>query len=259
VAWGLFVWSVGEGYGGMFNGTAALIMGAPGAALIYALLALASLPSAKKERDKVEPEEKAARQPAAFWLVFVWSLLWFGGMFWQLATSGMNSVSGLKTMILANADGAPGWLSSIDIHTANFINSFGTYKYAMSSGQSMNMMQMAQMPIKHGTGDWFTPLLAIVMLLIGMGVYWKPIRKVTLILGIIVSLIFWVVGQSLGTYYTGLATDPNSGPLIVLLAIAIFGCWDLDAGLKRFMDRSEDLLVGKDNNVVCESSSRGTP
>jgi hypothetical protein len=33
--------------------------------------------------------------------------------------------------------------------------------------------------------------------------------------------VFWVLGQDLGQLYSGQATDPNSGPLIALMAIAL--------------------------------------
>jgi hypothetical protein len=42
--WGLAVWFGGEGLAGMASGHATLLMGAPGAALIYVILALAVMP-----------------------------------------------------------------------------------------------------------------------------------------------------------------------------------------------------------------------
>jgi hypothetical protein len=39
---------------------------------------------------------------------------------------------------------------------------------------------------------------------------------------IVLGLVFWVATQGFGLILTGAATDPNSGPLIVLLALA---CW----------------------------------
>jgi hypothetical protein len=242
-AWGLFVWVIGEGYGGLFSGQASLLMGAPGAAIIYSLLALAVLPRNKKGTEK-DPRANTASSPVAFWLVIVWALLWLGGMFWQITTTGMNSASGTKAMILANADGAPHWLATTDTYAADKINSLGTYTQTMSSGQSMSMMQMAQMPTKKGSGDWFTPVMAVIMLFVALGVFLKGIvRKIALTIGIILSLSFWVVGQSLGAYYTGLATDPSTAPLIILLAIAVWGCTNLDAAMKQFLDKTEHILV----------------
>jgi hypothetical protein len=168
-----------------------------------------------------------------FLLLAVWAALWFGGVIWQLTTAGQNSASGMKSMILANAQSAPHWLANADIYVADRLNSIGTYTQPMATGQSMDMMQMAQMPTQKGTGDWFTPMLAVLMLFVCMGVFvnrWT--RKVALAAGVILAFFFWIVGQNLGGYYTGLATDPSTGPLIVLLAIAIWGCTNLDAELK---------------------------
>jgi hypothetical protein len=231
VPWGLFVWAIGEGYGGMFNGQASLLMGAPGAAVLYVMLALAVLPTGKKTSKKRDTPQQAA----ASWLLIVWAALWFGGAVWQLTATGQDTASGMKSMILANAQSAPHWLASTDAHLVNTLNKTGAYKQPMITGQSMNMMQMAEMPTEKGTGDWLTPTLAILMLFTSMGVFVSGwVRKTALGFGIAIALLFWIVGQNLGSYYTGTATDPNSGPLIVLLAVTIWGCAGLDAELKKF-------------------------
>jgi hypothetical protein len=36
----------------------------------------------------------------------------------------------------------------------------------------------------------------------------------------VVSLVIWVVGEALGMILASGATDPNTGPLLVLLALA---------------------------------------
>jgi hypothetical protein len=46
---------------------------------------------------------------------------------------------------------------------------------------------------------------------------------VALGVGIVISLAYWVFGQSLGgPFWVGNATDVNAAPLFVLLAVAIF-------------------------------------
>ena len=110
----------------------------------------------------------------------------------------------------------------------------------------MSTMQMAQMSTQAGSGYWFIWLVVLVQLCIGFGVLFKGYwRKLAIGAGIILSLIFWVVGQSLGSYYTGLATDPNTGPLFILLGVAILGCAQLDQKLSRLGRRIEDVLIGK--------------
>ena len=49
VAWALSVWYLGEGLGGLFGTGASMLTGAPGAALLYAILALAVWPRPAKD------------------------------------------------------------------------------------------------------------------------------------------------------------------------------------------------------------------
>jgi copper(I)-binding protein len=49
------------------------------------------------------------------------------------------------------------------------------------------------------------------------------LRLVAAWTGIVLSVLFWVFGQGLGNLGSGQSTDPNSGPLLVLLAVALIG------------------------------------
>ena len=40
--------------------------------------------------------------------------------------------------------------------------------------------------------------------------------------GIQVWVLYWVIGQCMGGFWTGLATDPNAAPLVTLLDLAAF-------------------------------------
>jgi len=55
----------------------------------------------------------------------------------------------------------------------------------------------------------------------------SPGRRAALTLAAVVALVTWVVGQNLGGIFTGAGTDPNSGPLLVLLAAAY---WPASSG-----------------------------
>jgi uncharacterized membrane protein YwaF len=235
VVWGLSVWFTGEGLAGMASGHATLLMGAPGAALLYAIIALAVLPS----KDAKKPHE---REPA-YWLAIIWAILWIGGAIFQLLP-GQNSVSDLGSMIIGNASRAPGWLATIDAHAANFVNSFGTATRSMA-GMHMTTLQMAQMSTRSGSGYGLILFVAVVQSLIGLAIFMPRygLRKFAIAAGILVSLGFWVVGQSLGGYYTGLATDPNTAPLLILLGVAILGCSQLDKSLSGLFKRIENALV----------------
>jgi hypothetical protein len=218
VVWGLFVWYVGEGLGGIFSGHTELLMGAPGAALLYVILSLAVFP-----KDETEKPKKEYLFPAA-WLAFVWAFVWVGGAIYQLLP-GQNSVAGLASMIAGNASGAPGWLATLDMHTANVISGFATTN-------------------AQGNCYWFILLLAILQLVIGFGVFaQKSTREFVLCMGIGLSIVCWVVGQSLGGYWTGLATDPSTGPLFVLLGLTILGQPMIDQELAKTYKRLEKFFI----------------
>jgi hypothetical protein len=68
IAWALGVWYLGEACGGLAGGDASLTAGAPGSALLLAILAAAAWP----DRD-------ASRESPAPWLPFAWASVWVGG------------------------------------------------------------------------------------------------------------------------------------------------------------------------------------
>lgn len=254
VGWGFVVWIFGEGYGGIFSGHTLLLMGAPGAVIIYILLALAVMPSKK------EGKQQHKKQSAAYWLVFVWLILWVGGGVYQMLP-GQDTASDVSSMISGMAQGAPGWMASLDNHTANVINGFGgasktiTTCSSGSGGMNMTGAQMAHMSNESCTstqsdpGYWFILLMATLQFAIGFGVLFSGIwRKLAISLGIVFSLAFWVLGQSMGAYFTGLATDPNSGPLFILLGLAILGCTNLDQKLSKLGKKIEDVMIGKSHH-----------
>jgi hypothetical protein len=189
VAWGLIVWYFGEGLGGLLTWQTSILMGAPGAALLYVILALAVMPN--KDGEK-QPE---AKQPA-YWLPLAWAILWIGGATLQLLP-GQNTTADLSSMISGMTAGAPGWLASLQNHTVHLLN---------------------------GKNFWTIVVLVAVQALIGLLVLFPGhARRLAISAGIILSLIFWFVGQGLATYYSGLATDPNTAPLFILMAVAVLG------------------------------------
>jgi hypothetical protein len=79
IAWALAVWYLGEGLSGIASGHASLMTGAPGSALLLALLGAAAWP--RSEGSSVAP---------ARWLPLAWAALWVGGAVFQ-ALPGQNT------------------------------------------------------------------------------------------------------------------------------------------------------------------------
>jgi hypothetical protein len=67
-------------------------------------------------------------------------------------------------------------------------------------------------------------VLAVAFPLIAVSVYLPPRAATTaqaaLLLAIVFAVVIWVAAQALGGILASGATDPNSGPLLVLLALA---------------------------------------
>jgi len=188
IAWALGVWWIGEGLGGVLNGTADPVNGAPGAVIIYALLAVLLWP---KDRADQKGGFIAARPVGAPIAKALWFVLW--GSLSYFAVLGANRSSrGLHDVISAEANGEPGWVAWIDRHSASLVDHRG----------------MAVMTALSG-------LLAIV----AVGTYLpKSFANATVVLAAVLGLVFWVVGENFGALFTNGATDVNSGPLLVLLA-----------------------------------------
>lgn len=182
IVWALGVWYTAEGLSGLASGHASLLTGAPGSALLYAVLAAAAWPNGTRN----------AEAPAG-WLVWAWTALWVGAAVYQLLP-GQNSGSAVASLLSDAAQGSPSWLAPVDTSIANWVGRNG----ALAVGA-----------------------LAVMEFLVGVTALSRKTRTWALALGIVVSLAIWVIGQDLGQLYTGQATDPNSAPLIVLMALAL--------------------------------------
>ena len=193
IIWALCVWYFGEGLGGLAGGQSSLLMGAPGAALLYAIIGFGVLPNDNDNSDTKIPS----------WFSYIWMAIWMGGeilLLWSQST-----VKTLSIMIAGNAKSAPKWLASIDIHFSNWLLS---------------------------RSEWFLAVILLLYFAIGFTVLMSRKWRFTgIILGVILSILFWIVGQSLGGYYTGLATDVSTAPLIIMLGIAILGTKKIELNL----------------------------
>ena len=189
VAWSLGVWWFGEGLGGVLAGTASPVNGAPGAVILYALLAVLLWPGARaRTAPFVAAQAVGARAARALWLVLWLSLAWFA------VTPANRAPQALHDMISGMADGQPGWLAAVERNAA-----------ALVAGQGLAA----------------SIVLAAALGLIAVGVYLpRPAARAALVLAMVVAAVIWVVGEAFGMILAGGATDPNSGLLLILLALA---------------------------------------
>jgi hypothetical protein len=187
-AWSLGVWWFGEGLGGVLNGGASPVNGAPGAVILYGLLAVLLWPA---DRDPAAPFIAAravgARVARALWLV-----LWLSQAYFAL-TPANRAPQALNGVITGMESGEPGWLAGIDRGAAALVAHQGLVA---------------------------SIVLAVALVLIAVAVY-LPGRtaRAGLVLAIVVAAVIWVVGQDLGMILAGGATDPNTGPLLIVLAL----------------------------------------
>ena len=199
--WVFGVWFFGEGLGQLFTGSASALTGAPGSVLLYGLIGLMAWPRSAptKASEETEPSVGIASSAAARGIggAVTPLLVWCG--YWSLAAvlfllPNNRTPTSVLSAIVGMSPGEPSTYS-------HFLNSFGGH---FGSG---------------GVGT--TWLLAIGSLVIGFGplIFRRP--AIFLAAGGLLATFFWVSGQGLGGIFTGSGTDPNSGPLVVLLALAM--------------------------------------
>lgn len=189
IIWSLAVWWFGEGLGGILHGAGTPIGGGPGAVLIYALLAIVLWPTDREDRAPFA----AARAVGTTAARALWLVLWVGMAVLSLLGAG-RSPQGTRDLITGLVAGQPAWLAAVDRDTASAVEN-------------------------HGLA--LAVVLATLCLLVAVGAFLSPRwTRLTLVLAIVGSGVIWVFGQNFGTILAGGATDPNSGPLLILLALA---------------------------------------
>jgi hypothetical protein len=182
LVWAFIVWWFGEAFGMLFMNMANALTGAPGAVIIYALIGLIVWPN---DRPGGLLGVRGAR--------ISWAVLWvlMGGL-WLL---GVNSSANATRTLINAAPSGMSWLSTVQNWAANGAK---------------------------GNGLAIALVLAFTSFAIGIAVAanWHP--RPFLILAVVLNLAYWVLGQGFGGIFQGGATDPNAGPLFVLLAYVMY-------------------------------------
>jgi hypothetical protein len=191
IVWALGVWWLGEGFGGVFAGKATLLVGAPGPALLYAVLALIAWPRDRRRSETTIAAAGALGERATRGL---WVILWVGGALLRIAPFWFAPVYALAGDLQLGLDQEPHWLFTINETIS---------RLAAAAGLPLVIA------------------IAILEAAIGLGILTRY-RRSFLVAGMIVSVIYWVVGQQFAQIFTGDATDVGAGPLYILLALSLW-------------------------------------
>ena len=190
VAWSLAVWWLGEGLGGVLAGTASLIDGAPGAVILYAVLAVLLWPAGRE----ADAPFTAARVAGPGLARTLWLAVW-GSMAVLAVLPAARAPGALSGAISDLASGQPTWLAWLDSHAASALN-------------------------QHGLAASIALAAVFAVLAAGVCLPARRLRPV-LVLALAVAVALGLA-QGLGGVFTGMSTDPASGPLLVLLALSFW-------------------------------------
>jgi hypothetical protein len=225
VGWALAIWWLGEGLGLLLTGTASPVNGAPGAALLYAVAAVLLWPvpagpaargpapaspapagrtasgrtaSGRTASGRTASGRTAAGYPAGGAIGdlparAVWVLVW-GGLAVLALQPAARAPGAVSAMIAEMADGQPAWLAGTDRHLASALS---------QRGLAVSVI--------------LAVLLAVVAALGCLRA--RSATRAAVSLGAALAAVIWV-GEGLGGMFSGMATDPNTGPLLALIALA---------------------------------------
>ncbi len=185
VAWGILVWLFGEGLGQLLTGTSTFLTGAPGSALYYALLALMLLFVASGERT---PQGLHRYGHVVAWSFVLAALL-------QLS---------------------PVFFTSLGIAAPFAGSAMMQQPHAMRAMLDAAANAAAQSPVL------FNVAFIVLFLLLALWLMLRPRTAAPYIAAAVGLLLVWAFGQDAGMFWSGMATDPNTAPV---LALALWAAW----------------------------------
>jgi hypothetical protein len=199
IIWSLVVWFGGEGMSMLFTGQGSVLSGAPGAVLLYPLLGLAIWPrkqpnaSAKGTTRNAGDDGLLSRGI----LRYVLSAFWFFAALLQLQ---------------------PYWWQP-----GNISQAIGAM--VGQGGLNTVLVDPVLTQLSNASTDIEVPLniaLIVVFLALGIGLAVTKEQQLRpfLLTSIIASVLLWYGSEAFGMILTGMATDFNSGLLLVVLALA---------------------------------------
>jgi hypothetical protein len=185
LGWALGIWYFGEGLGGLASGGANFLSGAPGAALLYGILAIAAWPKSSPDGTDETPPK---------WIVPAWVSLWLSFAVLGLLPANRSS-SGLITPISTSISTVPSVLGSMD--------------HAVATGFRT-------------LGGLAVPLFLLVIVAIAVcALKPGPLRNASISVASLFALVAWAFGQSFGQLLSGQATDPSTSPLLIVMGLVV--------------------------------------
>lgn len=201
IGWAFIVWYGGEGMNMLFTGTASVLTGAPGAVLLYPLLGFAVYPRKRSDTDSRQGKAKSRNDG----LLSRAQLRWILSGFWFFA---------------ALLQLQPNWWQPGQISQA-------IGGMVGQGGLNAVLVDPVLQQLSHVTANIEIPLnIALIVVFLALGIGLAVVKQEQLrpflIASIVVSVAIWYCSQAFGMILTGMATDFNSGLLVVVMALA---CW----------------------------------
>jgi hypothetical protein len=150
--------------------------------------------------------------------ILSWMALWALLGCYQLWPAN-RAPGGVSGVFAAAAAGEPGWLRSLETHLAG---------------------------LSAGHGLIVSVLIYLLCLAAGLGVVVRRLARPALLIGGLLGAMFWVA-EAFGGIATGQATDPNSGPLLILLAACLWPIIGetIDAGMPGEVEGGADDVADR--------------
>jgi hypothetical protein len=187
VLWVPFLWFFAEGLGGLASGSPSAFTGAPGASILYLVTAVLLWPSGREAASEAA-RFIGSRSSQAVWIV-LWGLLAF------CAFLPVNrSADAFSGAISGNGQGAPVWYASMLEHASSFTAGRG-----------------GELGIVFG--------VALVLVAVSVLAPWRRVVRAGMVLALVLAALIWVFGEGFGMPFMGMGTDPDTGPLLALLAL----------------------------------------
>ncbi len=186
LAWSLLLWPFGQAFGGLLSGGASFFTGAPGSALLYALLTWAAWPEGDGPAGRGAWRRDLLRAA-------------LGGILALAAVLQVNAAfftaKGLSGLVTGGIPGQPRWLAAL----------------LAATGRTL-----AAHPV------WWNAVALAVLTACALGIWSARFRRPALALTATACGAAWVFGQAFGMLFTGMATDPNTAPLVAALTMYVW-------------------------------------